>query len=127
MWHPADNPLSCNPLGPLEPTEVLYEHDGEPLTFIAHTPGVEMLLAHSLCAFDRTSRYLVAAVDGQTLAHLKAGELDLLGALRQPRCWVADVAEDASVQTVWRVDHASIPEWLLPRLGVMLNPDLDRV
>ena len=59
------------------------------------------------------------------LGDLKAGRLDLRNALRQPRCWVADVQEDAAISALWRVDFDSVPEDVLPRAGTMLTPELE--
>ncbi len=123
MWQPAGKALDRNDLGSLEPAEVLFEYDGEPLTFVANGP--ELLLVHSLCVFDRTSRYLVAGVDASILQNLKEGRIDILGALKQPRCWVADVAEDAAVRSIWQVDFSTVPEWVLPQPDVLLRPELD--
>jgi hypothetical protein len=125
MWEPVGKALDPGRLGSLEPTEILYEFSGEPLTFVVRDPDAEPLLVHSLSVFDRTSRYLVSAVDARILRELKVGRIDLLIALRQPRCWIADVAEDASVKSLWRIEFGSIPERVLPRPGAMLNPGLD--
>jgi len=125
MWEPEGNRIGQDKLGSLEPREVLYEFEGEPLTFVADDPGGEALLLHSLVTFDRTSRYLVSAIDSRILGDLKAGRIDVLSALRQPRCWIADVAEDATIKTVWRIEFALVPEKVLPRPGAMINPDLD--
>src|SRR3954469_6029406 len=72
MWEPAGKSLDVNTLGSLKPTEILYEFSGEPLTFVALDPDAEPLLVHNLCVFDRTSRYLVAAIDTRILGELKA-------------------------------------------------------
>ena len=125
MWTPGGKSIEPTRLGTLEPSEVLYEFDGEPLTFVAQDPDAEPLLVHSLSVFERTSRYLASAIDSCILQDLKAGRIDLLTALRQPRCWIVDLAEDASVKALWRIDFGSIPEQILPRPGAMLNPDLD--
>src|SRR4051812_44551267 len=103
MWDPGDRSIDHDKLGSLEPREVLYEFEGEPLTFVTEDPAGEPLLVHNLCVFDWTSRYLVAAVDSRILRSLKIGRIDLLTALRQPRCWIVDLAEDASVKALWRV------------------------
>ncbi len=125
MWEPEGKLISAHTLGSLEPTEVLYEYDGEPLTFVARDPCDELLLVHSLLVLDRTSRYLVSAVDQRILDELKSGQLEVRGALRQPRCWVADVASDASVSKIWRVEFDVLPETVLPRAGTMLTPELE--
>ena len=125
MWEPVGKTLGQGVLGSLEPTEILYEFSGEPLTFVALDPDAEPLLVHSLCVFDRTSRYLVSAVDARILREVKAGRIDILTALRQPRCWIADIAEDASVKSLWRIDFGSIPERILPKPGAMVSPELD--
>jgi hypothetical protein len=125
MWEPEGNKIGQDKLGSLEPKEILYEFAGEPLTFVADDPDGEPLLLHSLLAVDRISRYLVSAIDSRILRDLKAGRIDILSALRQPRCWIADVADDATINTVWRIEFASVPEKVLPRPGAMINPALD--
>src|SRR5579883_664549 len=125
MWEPGGNKIAEDKLGSLEPGEVLYEFEGEPLTFVTRDPDGDPLLLHNVTAFDRTTRYVVSAIDSRILGDLKAGRIDILTALRQPRCWVADVAEDGSVKTLWRVEFSSIPESVLPRPGAMVNPDHD--
>lgn len=125
MWEPEGNRIAQDKLGSLESWEVLYEFEGEPLTFVARDPDGEPLLLHSVMVFDRTTRYVVSAIDSRILADLKAGRIDILTALREPRCWVADVAEDASVKALWRIEFSSIPERVLPRPGAMVNPDHD--
>lgn len=125
MWEPIGKILDQGTLGSLEPTEVLYEFGGEPLTFKALDPDSEPLLVHNLSVFDRTSRYLVSAVNARILLELKTGQIDILTALRQPRCWIADIAEDASIKSLWRIEFETIPERILPRPGAMLSPELD--
>lgn len=126
-WEPEGNKIAGYKLGSLEPEEVLYEFEGEPLTFVARDPDGDPLLLHNVMAFDRTTRYVVSAIDARILGDLKAGRLDILTALRQPRCWVADVTEDGSVKTLWRVEFSSIPEKVLPKPGAMVNPADDPV
>ena len=125
MWTPGGKTIEPTRLGTLEPSEVLYEFDGEPLTFVAQDPDDEPLLVHSLSVFERTSRYLASAIDSRILQDLKTGRIDLLTALRQPRCWIVDLADDASINALWRIDFGAIPERFLPRPGAMLYPALD--
>lgn len=126
-WEPEGNKIAEERLGSLEPAEVLFEFEGEPLTFVARDPDGDLLLLHSVMAFDRTTRYVASAIDSRILGDLKAGRIDILTALRQPRCWVADVAEDGSVKALRRVEFSSIPDKVLPRPGAMINPDHDPV
>jgi hypothetical protein len=125
MWAPVGRKIQSSELGLIEPEEILFEFGGEPLTFVARDPSGDLLLAHSLCVFDRTSRYLVSAVDERILGDLKSGRLELRSALRQPRCWVVDVQEDAAVRALWQVDFDSVPQDVLPRPGTMLTPELE--
>ena len=125
MWVPVGKALDESSLGSLAPTEVLYEFEGEPLTFVAQDSDGASLLVHNLCVFERTSRYLVSAIDERVLQDLKAGRIDIRAGLRQPRCWIADVGEDALVKSLWRVEFAAVPANSLPRPGAMVNPALD--
>ncbi|MBX6315083.1 MAG: hypothetical protein IRY99_19535 [Isosphaeraceae bacterium] len=124
-WEPEGNKIADGRLGSLEPVEVLFEFEGEPLTFVARDPDGGLLLLHDtilhdVMAFHRTTRYVVSAIDSRILGDLKAGRIDILTALRQPRCWVADVVGDGSVKALWRVEFSSIPEKVLPRPGAMI-------
>ena len=103
---------------------------GEDLTYVAHDPNGELLLAHSLSDAEGISRYLVSSIDAQILSDLKAGRIDVYSALRQPRCWIADLKADVAkrcwhIQTLYRVDFDSIPKGCLPQQGAMLTPELD--
>ena len=40
------------------------------------------------------SRYLLVVTDQEFIDGLKAGRLDMLAALRQPRCWIVDFGRD---------------------------------
>jgi hypothetical protein len=82
----------------------------------------EFLLVHSLSASGRISRHLVSAVDERSFDALKAGRLDILGALRQSRCWLADIDDAGAVAGLWRTDFATLPERVLPRPGALLTP-----
>ena len=123
MWKPEGDLINQEALGLLKPVEVLYEFECEFLTFVALDPNDEPLLVHNLCVFERTSRYLVSAIDPRILHDLKTGRIDILTALRQPRCWIADVAEDAEVKSLWRIDFDAVPADHLPSPGAMLTPE----
>ena len=104
MWEPRGKAIDRDSLGSLEPQEVLFEFEGEPLTFVVRDRDGELLLVHSLSVFNRISRYLVSPIDDRILGDLKAGRIDIRTGLRQSRCWVADIREDASVDALWRID-----------------------
>jgi hypothetical protein len=125
MREPQGTKIAQEELGSLEPDEVLYEFDGEPLTFVARDPDGEPLLVHNLSAFDRTSRFLVSAVDSRILHDLKNGRIDILTALRQPRCWLADLGDEATIIALWAVEFASIPDNILPRPGASISPGFE--
>ena len=124
MWAPEGKPIDKKTLGALAPAEVLFEFE-EPLTFVCQDPEGQLLLAHSLCAEPDLSRYLVAVTDQEVIDGLKAGRVDVLGALRQPRCWIVDFGRGWEIVGIWSVLFDKIPKDLLPRAGAMLTPDLD--
>jgi hypothetical protein len=124
MWTPEGRETSAEALPSLAPTEVLFEYE-EPLTFVCPDRDGQWLLAHSLGAEAGTLRYLVAATDERILGDLKAGRVDILGALRQPRCWVADVGPGWAVKRLWIIPFAKVPPDALPRPGVLLTPELE--
>lgn len=124
-WEPSGNKIAEDKLGPLVPVDVLFEFEGEPLVFVARDPDGDSLLLHNVTVFDRTTRYVISTIDSRILGDLKAGRIDILTALHQPRCWIADVADDAKIKALWRVEFSSIPEKVLPKPGAMVNPDHD--
>jgi len=124
MWEPKGKPLDPGTLGGLNPFEILFEFE-EPLTFVCRDPDDQNLLAHSLCDGSGVSRYLVVPTDGRILEELKSGTIDLLGALRQPRCWVADFESAWKIQQLWLTSFEDIPKDFLPKPGAMLTPDLE--
>jgi hypothetical protein len=125
MWTPEGKEIPIETLPSLTPAEVLFEYE-EPLTFVRADRDGQLLLVHSLTAEDGTSRYLVVATDERILGDLKAGRVDILGALRQPRCWVADVGPGWAVKRLWIIPFAKVPPDVLPRPGVLLTPELER-
>jgi hypothetical protein len=124
MWDPEAREIAVAALPSLAPAEVLFEFE-EPLTFVCPDRDGQLLLAHSLSAEDGISRYLVVATDERILAELKAGHINLLGALRQPRCWIADVGPGWAVERLWIISFTKVPPDVLPRPGAMLTPELE--
>ncbi len=131
MREPNGKVIAPDSIGPLRPEEPLFEFEGEYLTFVAQDPNGDLLLVHNLCVSDGASRYLVSPIDARILSDLKAGRLDIYSALRQPRCWIADlVADDSSEQpwrihSLYRIDFDSVPKDQVARPGTMITPDLD--
>jgi len=126
MWVPTGKQIEKDALGDLTPVEVLFEFE-EPLTFVCNDLDGQPLLAHSLCAEGVLSRYLISVTDQKVVQELKAGRLDVLGALRQPRCWIADLGADWEVVGLWLVAFDRVPKDHLPRSGAMITPDLDPI
>lgn len=130
MWEPDGEAGDPEALGPLRPVEVLSEFEGEALTYVALDRNEVPLLVHNLCVFERTSRYVVAAITPGILTDLKAGRVDVRTALRQPRCWIADLVASDSDDPPWRVkaihvvEFEDLPDAYLPCLGAMLTPEL---
>ena len=131
MWEPIGKLADLESLGLLRPVELLFEFEGEYLTYLTADPHGDLLLVHNLCVFDRTSRYVVSAIDSRILAGLKLGRIDLYSALQQPRCWIADLIADETggspwrIRSLYRVEFADVPSDHLPVPGAMLTPDLD--
>ena len=126
MWVPTGKQIKKDALGDLTPVEILFEFE-EPLTFVCNDLDGQPLLAHSLCAESALSHYLLSVTDQRVVQELKAGRLDVLGALRQPRCWIADVGGEWEVVGLWLVPFDRVPKDHLPRPGAMITPDLDPV
>jgi hypothetical protein len=49
----------------------------------------------------------------------------LLGALRQPRCWIVDFGPGWEIQQLWLMSFNKVPREMLPRPGAMLTPELE--
>jgi hypothetical protein len=124
MWVPDGKQVENDSLGKLVPTEVLFEFE-EPLTFVCRDRDGNPLLAHSISAGDGLSRYLVSVVDERLIDELKAGRLDVLGALRQPRCWVVDFGARWEIAGLWAISFSKVPGRFLPKAGSMLTPELE--
>jgi hypothetical protein len=123
MWEPNGKTIDARTLGELHPEEVLFEFE-EPLTFTCRGCNGQMLLAHSLCAKRNVSRYLVVVTNRETIGELKAGRLEVLAALRQPRCWIVDFGPGWIIQRLWRVTFEEIPDEMLPEPHATLPMDL---
>jgi hypothetical protein len=116
--------LEKDALGAIAPTEILFEFE-EPLTFLCRDRDGGLLLAHSLSAEPGRSRYLVSISDPRIITELKAGRLDVLGALRQPRCWIVEFGPGWEILDLWLIPFDEVPKDLLPKPGAMLTPDLE--
>jgi hypothetical protein len=124
MWAPNGTHIEKKLFGDLSPVEVLFEF-GEPLTFVCRDRDGQTLLAHSLCGETKLTRYLLSISDQRVIDDLKAGRLDLLEALRQPRCWIVDFGPSWHIEDLWQIPFDKVPRDLLPHPGAMLTPDLD--
>jgi hypothetical protein len=124
MWEPNGKAIDSATLGELRPEEVLFEFE-EPLTFVCRDRDGQMLLAHNLCAEDSVSRYLLVVTDQEIIDGLEAGRLDVLAALRQPRCWIVDFGPGWEIKGLWWIGFDKVPKDHLPKPGAMVVPDLD--
>ena len=71
------------------------------------------------------SRYLLVVTDQEFIDGLKAGRLDMLAALRQPRCWIVDFGRGWEIKGLWLIAFDKVPKDHLPKPGAMLAPELD--
>ena len=124
MWEPDGKAIANDSLGDLRPIEVLFEFE-EPLTFVCRDRDGQMMLAHSLSDAVDLSRYLVVVTDERIIEELKAGRFDVLTALRQPRCWLADFGANWRVERLWLIPFGKLPKNVVPKPGAMLTPDLE--
>jgi hypothetical protein len=125
MWEPNGKAIDTATLGELHSEEVLFEFE-EPLTFVCRDRDDQMLLAHNLCAEGDVSRYLLVATDQEFIDGLKAGRLDILAALRQPRCWIVDFGSDWAIRRLWLTAVDKVSSDHLPKPGAMLAGPADR-
>lgn len=123
MWEPDGERIPADSWGKLTPDEILFEFE-EPLTFICRDPYGLPLLAHNLSAEDGLSRYLIVVSDSPLIEDLKSGHIDLLSALNQPRCLIADFGREWKIHDLWMIPFEKIPKRVLPKAGAMLSPDI---
>ncbi len=93
----------------------------EPLTFVCRDRDGYILLAQTLCAEVSLSRYLVVVTDQELVDGLKAGRMDFLAALRQPRCWIVDFGPNWVIRRLWLIALKKVPKDHLPKPGAMLG------
>jgi hypothetical protein len=106
-------------LGTLDPVEVLIDIDG-PRLFIARSLAGDELLAYHAEETDTELAWIVVPTDASTMAHLRAGDLPLRDALRQPWVWIVTQAVTGEVLRTSRVSFADIPNECLPTIGATL-------
>jgi hypothetical protein len=126
MWLPEGDQIANDSLGALIPEDVLYEYE-EPLTFVCRDRDGQLLLAHSLSAEGGVSRYLVVRSDQRNIDDLRAGRVDVLGALRQPQCWIVDFGPGWDAKQLWLIAFENVPRETLPGPGTTLTPELEPI
>jgi hypothetical protein len=124
MWEPVGEKMDAGSLGDLYPEEVLFAFE-EPLTFTCRDRHGRLLIGHSLCSQGTVSRYLLASAEPDIVDGLKDGRLDVLTALRQPRCWIVDFGPGWETKGLWLITFDKIPKDHLPKAGAMINPCFD--
>jgi hypothetical protein len=124
MWVPEGQQADPSLFGAFQPETTLYEYDA-PLVFTCKDDQNGLLLAYNLLGGVDVLRFLVVAVDEAIIARLTSGATDIIGALRQPRTWIVDIASGWRIQRAWSTTIDQIPADCLPRPGVMLWPSLD--
>lgn len=103
-------------LGALKPVEVLVDIDG-PRLFIALSPAGDELLTYHAEETDTELGWIVVPTDASTRAQLRAGEIPLRDALRQPWVWIVTQAVTGEVLRATRVSFGDIPKERLPAPG----------
>jgi hypothetical protein len=121
MWVPEGQPVDPSFLGDLQPETTLYDYDA-PLVFTCRDDQNRLLLAYNLLGDSEVLRFLVVAMDEETIVRLTSGTLDIVGALRQPQTWIVDVPKGGRIQRAWSLTFDRIPVDYLPQPGVMLWP-----
>jgi hypothetical protein len=124
MWEISGKPTDSSWFPSFDPTEVLYEFDG-PRVFTIQDADDELNLVYWSDALDTTCRYIIAPTTATIISALRSGNLSVLDALNQPRCWICDTSPEGSIVNCWRLDFEQIPRDCLPALGTMLFPELE--
>lgn len=124
-WQPKTLYTQLANFEDLKPTEVLYEFDG-PRIFLANT-----LLGQLLCYFldenEQIQRFIVAPTNAHIIEKLKTGLLCVHDALNQPWVWFIDLDNNGNTIKAWQGVLSEAPSIMLPKVGVMLWPDLEPV
>lgn len=126
LANPNAPALPSGLLGSATPERILYEAE-EPVVFTLRSAQGQLLLAY-LADASASSRWLLLVPCGQaTLSALEQGRLPVLDALQSSWAWLAQVDEDDEWQGVWVVDWSKFPVAHLPKPGVLLLPEHERV
>lgn len=120
LWDvPGRDDDAAHTVGAFEPHEVLVDIDG-PRLFVTSSPRGDALLAYHAAESDARLGWVVVPTDEAQVARLRAGDVALLDALRQPWAWVVTQGYDLTVQRVLRVRFDDIPATCLPAVGATL-------
>lgn len=106
-------------VGRLEPVDVLIDIDG-PRLFTAVTPVGDELLVYHAAESESELGWIAVPTDRAIVAKLRAGELALREALRQPWVWIVTQSFAGAIVRVHRVAFEAIPTEVLPAEGVAL-------
>lgn len=123
MWNITGKPALPSKFRPFTPAEVLYAFDG-PRIFVLFDEEEEKFLAYWSDESEEFNRYVVVPTSDQIVQSLKTGEISVLDALDQPRCWLCDVTHTEELRQCQRVEFADIPRDCLPSVGTILLPTL---
>lgn len=124
MWNVPGQKTPSDRFQPFEPEEILYEFDG-PRIFTLRDIQQEPYLVYWADGNDGFNRYVVVPTSAAIVSSLKLGEVSVLEALNQPRCWLFDVTHADQFQACQRVEFSDIPRDSLPAVGTMLLPELE--
>ena len=122
MWDISGQVVAKERFEPFLPVEVLDDYDG-PRIFTLKDADGELNLAYWSDGDQGNSRFVVVPTTMKVLDSLRTGEISILDALNQPRCWVCDILARGDVGNCWRVDFGSIPRCApVGRCHVAANP-----
>jgi hypothetical protein len=119
IWDVAGREVDAGFLGGFEMLEVLVDIDG-PRLFVGRTEDGDDLLAYQVAETDGRFGWIVVPTEARAIEQLRAGELALLDALRQPWSWFVTQSFEGALHGVRRVRFDDLPPASLPSEGVTL-------
>ena len=114
LWTPIGTSLRPDVLGSFQPEEVHFEYDCTLLSLTTRSPSGQPLHWHWLSCTRSITRYLVVEVAEGAYAAAQEKNLLLRELLQSGPCYLADIANDDTVQAVWSVKFEDIPNEFLP-------------
>jgi hypothetical protein len=119
-WTPSKRPDQRRAFSEIEPLDVLYELDDEPIIFSAISND-HLVLCYKITNLGEYSKYIVSPTSETTIRDVRQGTMPIRNAVVQPWQWLIEASdENFEVRRSWTLDSLAMPESILPKEGVPL-------